>query len=346
MSNDLIQKVKQLGNPIIEGNTVTFVWLGNTAPQLISDLNDWGWPDPFQLTAFEPGVWIYQCELPLDSYIEYAWVDGEIRVLDPHNTNITPNGMGKFNHYFSMPAYQPTDLATEKKGVPKGKISQIEIPCDEMIAGKKRVLRLYQPPTDQPCPLLVVFDGQDYFNRAKLPTIIDNMIAAGRIQPIALAMIDSHGPTRAMEYVCSDSTVGHILTNIIPAAKERLNILDIAQHPGAYGVLGASFGGLIALYSGFRMPHVFGHVFSQAGGFAVRGYPFVVWELVRYCQERPKKIYLDIGRFDFLYETNQDMLHLLKEKDDHYQYFEYNAGHNYPVWRDHLWKGLEYLYGK
>ena len=26
-------------------------------------------------------------------------------------------------------------------------------------------------------------------------------------------------------------------------------------------------------------------------------------------------------------------------------YHEYNAGHNYPAWRDDIWRGLEALYG-
>jgi enterochelin esterase family protein len=26
-------------------------------------------------------------------------------------------------------------------------------------------------------------------------------------------------------------------------------------------------------------------------------------------------------------------------------YREYHAGHNYPAWRDEIWRGLEALYG-
>ncbi|MFN8374318.1 MAG: alpha/beta hydrolase-fold protein [Anaerolineae bacterium] len=39
--------------------------------------------------------------------------------------------------------------------------------------------------------------------------------------------------------------------------------MDIQQHPGAFGVLGASMGGLMALYAGLRMPALFGQVISQ-----------------------------------------------------------------------------------
>ena len=40
-SNSKILRARELGNPFIDGNEVTFIWEGKTAPTFISDVNHW-----------------------------------------------------------------------------------------------------------------------------------------------------------------------------------------------------------------------------------------------------------------------------------------------------------------
>ena len=55
---------------------------------------------------------------------------------------------------------------------------------------------------------------------------------------------------------------------------------------------------------------------------------------------------MDAGLYDFksLLAANRRMQDLLAKHNFTFEYREYPAGHNYPAWRDELWRGLEYLF--
>lgn len=326
--------------PLLEKDRASFVWHGDRSPGLIGDFNNWDEDRPLCLEESQPDVWTRTLEFPPEAYIEYAYlVDGE-RVFDPLNVNVIYNGMDAFNHYFYMPEGGPTRLAQYRLGVARGQVIHKKMESASMLMGGSRPVDFYRPPLPGPTPLIVVFDGNDYNQRARLVPMIDNLIAENRIRPVSLAMIHN-SPGRMVEYACSDATLGDLLYNLLPLASKTLDLLDIQEHPGAYGVLGASMGGLMALYTGIRLPRIFGRVLSQSGAF---NREFVLFDLIRKKQTLPLKIWMDVGRFEFLYEPNQEMHALLTDQGYDIAYREYPAGHNYPAWRDDVWRGLEHLF--
>jgi enterochelin esterase-like enzyme len=192
----------------------------------------------------------------------------------------------------------------------------------------------------------VVYDGQDYRRHARVVAIVENLVAAGRMRPVALALIPHGGDTRYNEYNCSDSTVAFLQRIVLPLAKERLSLLDLDGDPGAYGVLGASMGGLMALYTAMRLPEVFGRVISQSGtfGLAMGTYESVVIDLIRHQPRRPISIWMDCGVFELLLESNRALHALLVSRRYDVTYREQSGGHNYMAWREDLWRGLEALF--
>ena len=102
----------------------------------------------------------------------------------------------------------------------------------------------------------------------------------------------------------------------------------------------------MALYTGMRMPNVFGKVLSQSGAFDKQEYEFAVADLIRYAPRPDIQVWMDFGHFEWLLEGNRQMYALLKEKDYRVKYHEFSGGHNYTAWRDDIWHGLEALYGK
>jgi enterochelin esterase family protein len=192
--------------------------------------------------------------------------------------------------------------------------------------------------------LLVVFDGNDYLHRAKLAVIVDNLIADNRIQPIAMAFLPSSSRWRSLEYACADGTLLWLDQIILPLASEQLNLLDVKSQPGAYGVLGASLGGTMSLYTGLRMSDVFGKVITQSGAFMIESRDFAVVDLVRHGQGRGVDIWMDVGTLEFLLEDNRAMYALLQEKEYNVSYREFPGGHNYTAWRNDLWRGLETMF--
>jgi enterochelin esterase family protein len=350
LKTTLLERAEREGTPLIDGETATFVWRGEQPPQLIGDFNNWGWePDkPLDLMQVVPGVWAQPVTLPLDAYIEYTYVQGSERLRDPLNPQAVSNGVGATNQFFRMPESIPTPLVRQRAGVPHGIVTRHTVDGDFLIVDGKRAVYLYQPPTTEPAPLLVVFDGQDYYKRARLPQIVDNLIAERRICPIALAMVEHGRQARFVEYMCSDSTVGFLMRHVLPLARAHLNVLDPSDHPGAYGVLGASMGGLISLYTALRAPEVFGHVLSQSGafGFTVLEHDAVIFDLLSKTPAQPIKIWMDVGRFEWLLTANRRMYQALEERGYAVTYREYPGGHNYTSWRDDVSRGLEALFGR
>lgn len=339
-----LDRMQKHGTPLIDGGQVTFLWSGKKVPRLRGDFCGWEEEDGLVLKKVASNLWEITLDLPEDGYFEYAYFDRNDRFLDPHNRRTTPNGMGKTNNTFWMPLAKPTDLTRRRRDTPAGMVKTVEVEMAHMLASPTRKVTYYQPPVDDPCPLLVVWDGSDYLKRANLPAMVDNLIDLNRIRPVALAMVTNGGKSRFVEYACSDATLMALLSCVLPEAKKQLNLLDIGNNPGAYGVMGASMGGLMALYTGLRHPQIFGKVLAQSGAFSFRDYDFVTSTLVRIGDPNELKIWMDCGKFEFLLQANRTMHEMLTKAGYLVVYREYNAGHNYPAWRDDLWRGLEYLF--
>jgi enterochelin esterase family protein len=110
-------------------------------------------------------------------------------------------------------------------------------------------------------------------------------------------------------------------------------------------VLGASFGGLMSMYTGLRMPEIFGKVISQSSVFESEGRDFVAVDLIRAKQSREIKIWMDIGHFDWLLEDNRRLQPILNENGYNVTYREFSGGHNYTCWRDEVGIALEEMFG-
>ena len=82
MKKDLLERLRLEGNPLIDSETVTFLWQGESAPQLIDDLH--GWEDnPQRLKRIgtdssagsELTLWAFSFPLARDAYLEYSFYD-------------------------------------------------------------------------------------------------------------------------------------------------------------------------------------------------------------------------------------------------------------------------------
>lgn len=350
MSN-LLERLRTEGNPLFEGDNnseVLFVWEGEDAPYL--HLEHQGF-EPLTMQRIQPGVWTYPLNLPPDAYVEYYFSttpqDPSTVVPDPYNNETVPSGVGYDRHGLSMPYRVPTPYTLNKRGVASGTVSQHTITDDRYLHNQTRDVWLYDPSTSDATPLLVVLDGNDYLERGMITTIVDNLIAEEKIRPLSMALIAHAGDYRVQEYNQNETLPMLIDRHILPLANHHLHLLDLEAYRGGYGILGASFGGLAALYTALRMPHVFGTVLSQAGAF----WSFndtqdaLIHMLVDTLPKQDINIWMDVGIYDFLFEENQDMRRRLGEKGYDVNYAEHSDGHNYTAWRDILPTALETMYG-
>ncbi len=266
----LLERAQREGTPLIDGDQATFVWHGEgEVPQLVGDFTGWS-AQPITLTQAEPEVWTHTITLPPDAYVTYQFslrYDITETFADRFNPRIVFNGIDAVNHYFTMPQYRAPDLIQRKPGVQRGAISEHWLETGEFIADSHRKIYLYHPPVDEATPLLVVWDGWDYLHRGALNVIVDNLIAEGRIRPLAMAFVSSTPAARFMEYMQNEVSVSLLTQLILPFSGQHLNLISADDERGVHGILGSSMGGLMALYTGLRAADVFGHVVCQSGAF-------------------------------------------------------------------------------
>jgi enterochelin esterase-like enzyme len=353
VSNSIIQRAFKEGNPVIDMDHATFIWEGESAPYLIGDFNHWeGTPKRFKRVSpklipdSSKSIWYATLIFSRDAYVEYAFYDPvtQQNFLDPLNKKSTPNGFGIRNNFFYMPENMPSPFPLRRADVTPGALTSHRVDTKGLRDDYEREIFLYRPPVKEPVPLLVVYDGQDYLHRGKLTVIVDNLIADERIQPLAMAFLPNGGRWREVEYSCSDATILWLDDVVLPLASEKLNLLDIKKYPSSYGILGASLSATMSMYTGLRMPDVFGKVLSQAGAYTYPSRDYAVVDLARHGQSPELNIWMDVGQLDFLLEDNRKFSALLQEKGYNVTYREFSGGHNYTAWRNDVWRGLEAMF--
>ena len=73
----------------------------------------------------------------------------------------------------------------------KGKLEKVAVNTQGLIPGNSRNIVIYTPANFTPdTQLLIVLDGQDYLERAKITRIVDYLIENQIMQPIIMVMIE------------------------------------------------------------------------------------------------------------------------------------------------------------
>src|SRR6266496_5837297 len=108
-ADSLVQRARDLGNPVVQNNRATFFWEGDSAPLLVGDLTHWDErPKLFKrlTTRLNPSsnkvIWFCSLRVPRDAYVEYAFQDPVTleQFLDPWNRCSISNGVGGRNNFF------------------------------------------------------------------------------------------------------------------------------------------------------------------------------------------------------------------------------------------------------
>ncbi len=214
------------------------------------------------------------------------------------------------------------------------------------VLGNQRSVWVYTPPgllsSSQPANLLILLDGGSYIHHIPAPTIVDNLLAAGRLAPLVLLLVDSMDTaTRERELPCYPPFAEFLAGELLPWAHARY---QFAANPARTIVGGSSYGGLAAAFAAFTRPDCFGNVLAQSGSFWWRpaGDPEYEW-LARQFVERerlPIKFYLDVGRGEAQARArpnqliaNRHMRDVLRAKGYCVHYAEHVGKHDYAAWR-------------
>ncbi len=258
-----------------------------------------------------------------------------------------------------LPNAPPQPWSDPQAGTLTGRIERHRL-ASAFLQNERRVW-VYTPPgytpTGEPYDLLLLFDGMAYINPIPTPTILDNLLAAGRLRPLIAVILDSlDQQTRTRDLNCYPPFVDFLTKECMPWLRQQHHI---TSDPRRTFIGGSSSGGLAAAYAGFCHPELFGNILSQSGFFAWSPDIFQPTDdsehewLVRQFAASPLlplRFYLDVG----LLETgqtfkndppsprisNRHMRTVLQAKGYPVHYAEFNGGHDYLCWRGTLADGL------
>jgi enterochelin esterase-like enzyme len=290
---------------------------------------------------------------------ELEWTPELFRRLevDPLNpkTWVTPPdeedpewGFETARSLFEGPDAPPQLWAEPRPGTPSGTTELHRLQSE--ILGNERRTWVHLPAGYDPSEsygLLLLFDGWAYVNLVPTPTILDNLVAAGRIPPLVAVLPDSlNQETRTRELAYHDPFVEFVTGELLPWARGRF---AIGEDPTRTIVGGSSAGGLAGLYIAARRPDVFGNVLSQSaalGWSPPEGSPDVVELLGR--DELPVRIYLDAGVLETyvgdqrtsILQGNRELRSRLEAAGYEVHYQEFSGGHDYVCWQGTLADGL------
>lgn len=193
-----------------------------------------------------------------------------------------------------------------------------------------------------PAPLLVVHDGPEYDELARVTRFSAAHVAAGTLPPHRVAL--AHPVLRDAWYSGSPQ----YLRTMAEAGLDR--IAGRYAVTGPVAVMGASLGGLTALLLGLAAAPRVGAVFSQSGSFfqvrhddSESGYRFF-GRISRTVQsildarhaDHPLVVGMTCGALEENAANNRDMAAALARAGHDVRYVEVPDLHNYTAWRDAL----------
>jgi enterochelin esterase-like enzyme len=199
-------------------------------------------------------------------------------------------------------------------------------------------------------PLVLAFDGWEAVNLCGLPTVLDNLIAAGAIPPVVAVLVGNGTmEMRGRELDCDEPFLAFLTDELLPWADERW---ALARDRSRTLVAGESLGGRAAVFAGLRRPDVFGKVIAQAAAVTETG-PLTVDALADtgpvHGPER-LEVYLDVGLLEldptgdkaFLLGVRRlrDVLHAAGHDVHH---AELACGHDDVVFGESIADGLRML---
>jgi enterochelin esterase-like enzyme len=341
------QVLLALGTPMIDGAKVHFVYRDPHASHvnLAGEFNDWGRRNnaiPMDRLA-GTDLFYHTLRVPGSTRLEYKFiVDGEWKT-DPLCLNKIDNGIGEQNSFFVVGEFHDPPELEWVADVTHGRVEEFDFRSERLLNTRRVYIYLpavYDRDGDARFPSFYVHDGGEYLERARMSTVMDNLIHAGAIPPLVVAMIDP--VNRMSEYWANDEYCGFLCSEFIPMIDSRYRTVADRK---SRGVMGASLGGLISTYAALSQPRSFSKVAGQSTALHLDEDKLI--SLLNAVRRTKLTFYFDVGTYEPRFiPAHERFVAGLKRKRWPCFYQEIAGGHNWTSWRAHLKDLLIFLWGK
>lgn len=163
----------------------------------------------------------------------------------------------------------------------------------------QRNISIYTPPdyeSDRTArPLVILFNGPMYIGSGVGPTVLDNLVAAGKIRPPVVCVIQSD----PLPQLLTSRFAEAIATELVPHLRSTYRV---GSDPKDVVVGGFSAAAVWAAYIALRHPNVIGNVLSQSGAFRFqlpgRSEPNSLSSMFADAPLAPVRFYIDSGLYE------------------------------------------------
>lgn len=314
------------------------------------------------MTRRDDGVWEYTSE-PLASELYCYWfnVDGIYHVNDPMNSYVMRD-VGSQMNYFIIPGERGDLYAAQN--VPHGTMAKV---WAEVNDGRERRMTIYTPAgyeQSKECyPVLYLLHGMGgdedaWAATGRVAEIMDNLIAAGKAEPMIIVMTNgctqhvaapgySHeGMWRPYMSGSMDGSFEAMFPSIVEWVDDHYRTKAKRSYRA---IAGLSMGGFHSMQISKEYPTMFNYVglFSAAifrGKEGIETYANLEAKLNRQFAEGISLYWIGIGKDDFLYEENVRYRALLDGEGHPYTYRESDGGHIWRNWRIYLSEFTQLLF--
>lgn len=314
------------------------------------------------MTRRENGVWEYTSE-PLASELYCYWfnVDGIDHVNDPMNSYVMRD-VGSQMNYFIIPGERGDLYAAQN--VHHGTMAKV---WAEVSDGRERRMTIYTPAGYEEgkgrYPVLYLLHGmggdEDAWSATgRVAEIMDNLIAAGKAEPMIVVM--TNGCTQHVAAPgCShegmwrpymSGSMDGSFETMFPSIVEWVDDHYRTKAKRAFrAIAGLSMGGFHSMQISKEYPTMFDYVglFSAAifrGKEGIATYADLDAKLARQFEQGMALYWIAIGKDDFLYDENVRYRELLDKAGYPYTYRESDGGHIWRNWRIYLGEFAQMLF--
>ncbi len=388
------QRIAQSGTPLVEAiegdakrTRVTFLWRATPETRNVVVLGSFmtGPLTDYAMTHLaDTDVWYLTVRLPSGSRFAYSLSPNDPQTFDPprgaqrgatvQGDPLNPRRWGcsqptatrhDCQSMAELPGAPAQPWIVRNDRTPAGKVDKHKIAS--ALLKNERNLSVYTPPdyrsNAKPYPLLVVFDESAYLTSVPTPTILDNLIAAGKIPPmVAVLIANPSQDTRNKELPPNPQFADFLATELLPWVRAHYTV---TADPKLTTVAGSSYGGIAATYAGLRHSEIFGNILCQSGSFwwapdhmvgpdadATTETGWLAKEFIK-SPKLPLRFWMDAGVFEVdsrgtgggILEPSRQMRDVLLAKGYEVHYQQFNSGHDYLNWRGTLADGLIALVG-
>jgi enterochelin esterase-like enzyme len=301
----------------------------------------------YDLKKDDEGFWTVTTDVISRGFHYYSLIIDGVAVADPASE--TFYGMGRMASGIEIP-YKDGDFYA-LKDVPHG-----DIRIKKYYSGALnswREMYIYTPPgydtSNEKYPVLYLLHGggedqRGWSTQGRTDLILDNLIAAGKAEPMLIVMFDGNigfqGGPRAFNGRALQAFANELKNAVIPFVESNYRVkADQANR----ALAGLSMGGLQTLHAGVQNTDLFAHLGVFSSGWWANNTELSDPEYA-YMKENAEKINANLKTFwlsqggeeDIAHENNRIMMKKFDELGIKYQYSEYAGGHTWPVWRHDL----------